>query len=73
MGVRFQVLPSGLRFARPTKAVMPPHQGAKYKFRIPDVQFAGAGGPAYLKVAIFRLATNPTTYLSESERRLTLR
>ena len=73
VGVRFQVLPPSLRFARPTKAATAPHQGAKYKIHIPDVHFAGAGGPAYLEMGIFRFATNPATYLSESGRRSTLR
>ena len=49
VGFRFQVLPPSLRFARPKKAVAAPHQGAKYKVRIPDVHFTGAGGPAISK------------------------
>ena len=78
VGVCLHVLPPSLHFTRPTKAVMAPRQGAKHKVHTPecsieaDVHFAGADGPTYLEMAIFRLATNSATYLSESERQLTL-
>ena len=77
---RFRITLSQLtfRFPRPTKAVTALRRGVKHKVRVAGRPIRGsfhridAGGPTYLAMAVFCLASNSPN-LSGSERRQTLR